>query len=136
MWQNADSACREAGEDWAGAGAMAATPAIPPRAGAIAAKAPLCRRFRRVIAKGRILLLWGLAEFGTQYKATARQIMLLFPHDTSPDAAKGPDNKTASPTPDAKTARHCLAAHREFVRGRDYFAAVGSGTGLSASLCR
>src|SRR5205085_3777499 len=136
MSPNSDSACRQAGSDWACAGAIAATPAIPPRAGAIAAKAPLCRRFRRVIAKGENPVAVGLAEFGTQYKATARQIMLLFPHDTSPDAAKGPDNKTASPAPHAKTARHCLAAYREFVRGRDYFAAVGSGTGLSASLCR
>src|SRR5207302_5581697 len=116
MAPNSDSACRQGSSDWAWAGAMAAIPVTPPNAGATAAKAPLCRRFRRVIAKGRILLLWGLAEFGTQYKATARQIMLLFPHDTNPDAAKGPDNKAASPTPHVKAARHCLAAFAAFVR--------------------
>jgi len=100
-------------------------------------------------------MLRGLEAIGTQYKATVRQIVLLFPHDTSPDAAKGPDNKGARPdanlyrprikcsgqafpenTTDAKTARHCLAVLRELLPCRGYLAAVGSGTGLSASVCR
>src|SRR5271156_4808730 len=97
MSPNSDSACRQAGSGCAWAGVVAATAATPPSAGAIAAKAPLCRRFRRVIAKGNNPVADGLVAIGTQYKATVRQIMLLFPHHTSPDAAKGPDNKAARP---------------------------------------
>src|SRR5277367_231870 len=97
MSPNSDSACRQGGSDCAFAGPTADMSVTPPSAGAMAAKAVPCRRFRRVIAKGTILMLRGLEAIGTQYKATVRQIVLLFPHDTSPDAAKGPDNKGARP---------------------------------------
>jgi hypothetical protein len=45
-------------------------------------------------ATGKILSLWALS--GTHYKASFRPIKLLFAHDRSRCAAKGPDNKGAT----------------------------------------
>ena len=53
-----------------------------PKAGATAAKAPLCKRCRRVIAKEEFLTLAKHYPLEAQYKARFRPIKLLFPHDT------------------------------------------------------
>jgi hypothetical protein len=75
--------------------------------------------------------------------------MLLFANESTPAtglaAAKRPDNKAASQRDDGrkgshtKTAKHKawpLVMRKSLQRVRRYFDAVGSGTGLSARVCR
>src|SRR5258708_39255045 len=79
------------------------------------------------------------APVRTQYKARVRQITLLFPHDNSlepgPLRRNVPITTTQSRYGNGQAMPgRCTDAHAG--RSKSYFAAVGSGTGLSASVRR
>ena len=76
-----------------------------------------------------------------QYKARIRQITLLFPHDNSPDATavrrNVPITTTAMPH-NKRPGNAWPSYHAQIHAGlaKSYFAAVGSGSGLSDNLFR
>src|SRR5689334_21367717 len=110
---------------------MMGRPAALPSAGASAAKAPLCRRCRLLMAKSKRPLEAGMGNVSWRhYTARDRPITLLFPHDKPLKGVSVRRNVPITTPRQLKRKRPGEARPFTIVSGwADHLAAVGSGAG-------